>query len=141
MKIFRFIFAILALSIAVACNKAPAAPGGNVKYFQGTFDEALQQADSLHKPLFIYGYTSWCPYCKKMDRNTLSNTEVVNELNNNYICLSYDLEKDAGVDIKNKFGLDMFPVSIFLNNKGDVIAKQFGNIQPSEFLQLTKNNK
>jgi len=40
------------------------------------YKKALTISISRKAPLFIYGRTDWCPYCKKFDNTFLSNREV-----------------------------------------------------------------
>ncbi|MEE9397277.1 MAG: thioredoxin family protein [Methylococcales bacterium] len=40
------------------------------------YKDALNISVSKSAPIIIYGYTDWCPYCKKLESTLLSNTEV-----------------------------------------------------------------
>ena len=46
-----------------------------------------EKAQKENKSLFLDFYTSWCGYCKKMDRSTFVNSSVVNTMNANYVAL------------------------------------------------------
>lgn len=39
-------------------------------------EKALKQQATLHKPILVYIYASWCPHCKEFSAKVLSNREV-----------------------------------------------------------------
>ncbi len=44
------------------------------------------------KKILLLIYTTWCPYCKKMEVETLSDQEVIKYINANYIPVKIDAE-------------------------------------------------
>lgn len=55
-----------------------------------------QLSDSLTvnpKKVLLFFHTDWCAYCRKMQSATLSDPEVVHELNANYYAVSFDAEQ------------------------------------------------
>ncbi|MHC8947366.1 thioredoxin family protein [Sphingobacterium hungaricum] len=54
-----------------------------------------QLSDSLSvnpKKVFLYFHTDWCSYCKKMDRESFQNEEVIQKLNKDYYAVKLDAE-------------------------------------------------
>lgn len=66
-----------------------------IKFFHGTYEEALQQAKSESKQIFVDVYTSWCGPCKKMARDVFADEEVGKFYNDRFICLKLDAEKES----------------------------------------------
>lgn len=44
------------------------------------------------KPVFIFFHAKWCAYCKKMEREVFTNSEIVNRINQKYYAVQMDVE-------------------------------------------------
>ena len=53
------------------------------------------------KKIIIDLYTDWCGWCKVMDRNTFTNEEVINIINNKFIPIKFDAEYQEEVSFNN----------------------------------------
>lgn len=53
---------------------------------------AYLQAKSENKILIIELYTDWCTWCKKMEKETFSNPEIVELINKNFIAVRINPE-------------------------------------------------
>src|SRR5690606_22808740 len=54
-----------------------------------------QLSDSLQvkpKKVLLFFHTDWCAYCRKMEREVLSDPEVIAELNKSYYAVKFDAE-------------------------------------------------
>ena len=54
------------------------------------------------KKILVDVYTSWCGWCKVMDRKTFTNQEVVDYLNENFILVKFNAESREEVDFNGK---------------------------------------
>ena len=72
-----------------------------------TIDQAAE-AKIGSRLYFVDFYTSWCGYCKKMDRETFSDATVAKILNNYYYPVKFNAE---GSQTVNWFGKTYHPVN------------------------------
>lgn len=108
-------------------------------YFQDlTFEQALEKAKKQRKRLFIDCYTSWCGPCKYMTNTVFKQENVGDFLNNNFICLKYDMEKGEGPELMKKFGVHAFPTFVILNPDGTLRHKLVGGGEGEQFIERVK---
>lgn len=92
------IFLGIALFLGIFINAQEAAP----KEIQWV---SIEEADSLQeknpeKPLFIDIYTDWCGWCKKMDKSTFMDEQIVAKINSDYIPVKLDAETKKDISFK-----------------------------------------
>jgi len=68
---------------------SPEGPSG-VKWY--TIQEAEQLNKKVAKPIFIDTYTDWCGWCKKMDKDTFTNSVISDILNNKFYPVKFNAE-------------------------------------------------
>lgn len=69
-------------------------PKGAVNWM--SWDEMVAAMEKEPKPIFIDTYTSWCGWCKTMDKNTFSNAKIANYMNEHYYAVKMNAEmKDS----------------------------------------------
>jgi thioredoxin-related protein len=63
----------------------------------------VQEADKLNqkapRPIFVDTYTDWCGWCKKMDKETFTNSVISDILNNKFYPAKFDAEGTESVTI------------------------------------------
>lgn len=114
-------------------------PIESIKYFKGSFAEALQESKNQNKPILLDAYTNWCYWCKRLDKTTFSNNKVVSLLNNNFIVLKMNMEEGEGPSIGLKYNVTGYPTVLFFNSNGEVINGIIGYAGSAEF--ITEANK
>lgn len=103
-----------------------------------TFDQALKNAKSENKIIFIDCYTVWCGPCKHMANVVFKDQALAEYFNKNFINLKFDMEKGEGITLRKRFGVDVFPTFIFVNGDGEIIHRIVGGSDAPEFLEKAK---
>lgn len=110
-----------------------------IKFFHGTWEEALAKAEKENKLIFLDAYASWCGPCKRMAAQTFTKKEVGDFFNANFINYKMDMEKHAdGRRLSQKFHLTAYPSLYFLNGKEEVKHKIVGSQNPSGLISQGK---
>ena len=103
-----------------------------------SFEDALKEAKSSNKLVFLDAYAAWCGPCKWMEANTFKDKKVGDYFNENYINLKIDMEKGEGPAIANKYKVTAYPTMFFINGDGEVVERILGAKPADEFLQKAK---
>ena len=64
-----------------------------------TMNEAIEKQKENPKKIVVYFYAQWCLMCKKMDKDTYQNQEIVKYINENYYAVKFDAEGGEQVNI------------------------------------------
>lgn len=119
-----------------------------------TFEEALAQNEKAPKKIIVDVYTDWCGYCKLMDRDTFTNEEIINYINENFYAVKFDAESSKpivyqgvkytnsdrihGLTFKllgNEFG---YPAYVFLDEDNNVLYTRMGYQKADAFMNVLK---
>jgi thiol-disulfide isomerase/thioredoxin len=106
-----------------------------IDFLHDDWATAQQRASELDKPIFIDFHTDWCGWCKVMDDKTFSQPEVIQFMNDRFICLKVDAEKGVGRQLAMKFRIGSFPTFGVLNSQGMLVDKISGFKKPEPFLE------
>ncbi len=117
---------LLCLSAVLLVSNANAQAAAGIKFFEGTFEEALEQAGKEDKIIFMDAYASWCGPCKAMSRNVFPNKEVGDFYNEKFINLKIDWESDLGSKLHSKFPIRAYPTLMYIGADGKRIAMAEG---------------
>ncbi len=104
-----------------------------------TFDEALAAGKAEGKPIFIDFHTSWCGPCKMMNKQVFPQKVVGDFLNNAFVCVQLDAEKEAPEQAK-RYKIDAYPTMIVVDGDGNEIYRKVGaNLNPESFVSEVKS--
>ncbi|MEO9484081.1 MAG: DUF255 domain-containing protein [Ekhidna sp.] len=109
-----------------------------IKFEEGTWDEAVAKSRMTGKLIFLDAYATWCEPCAEMEEYTFTDLEVANFFNETFINVRMDMESYPGVELAEQYAIGVFPSYLFIDSNGDVTHRGCGAMDGNEFLQLGK---
>jgi len=67
-----------------------------------SWDEMVKLNEKNPKKIFIDFYTSWCGWCKVMDKNTFEDSVVAEIMAKDFYCVKFDAERKDSIQFLNK---------------------------------------
>ncbi|MGB0524184.1 MAG: thioredoxin family protein [Flammeovirgaceae bacterium] len=107
---------------------------------QAEWNAVLTLSKQQQRPIFVMVHTSWCGYCRKMERDVYTKTKVAAYHNTNFINVKIDAETEFGEGFSVKYQVDAFPGILFLNEKAGVLQQEIGYMPSKDLLYLGKES-
>ncbi|HWB64671.1 MAG TPA: DUF255 domain-containing protein [Chitinophagales bacterium] len=108
---------------------------------QPDWKDVMGKAKETHKFIFVDAYTDWCSWCKEMDKTTFTDTTVIAFMNQNFICVKMDMEKDLGADMAMKYRVNGYPTYLVFSPDGRFIERTVGYMKPFDFIKTVDKIK
>ena len=118
------------------CLASSSALAGGIEFFHGSWEEALEQAKTQDKVIFVDAYTTWCGPCKRMAKTVFTQEEVGEFYNSNFICMKIDMEKEMGLRFQEKYPVAAFPTLYYIDGNGEVVHRTKGARNANQFIEL-----
>ena len=95
--------------------------------------DVVAKAERESKPIFADFYTDWCGWCKKLDKDTFSQTSVADVMK---ALVAVHANAEDGGDyqaLAKKYGAHGFPTMVVMTAKGEEIDRIVGYLPPEGF--------
>jgi thioredoxin-related protein len=101
-----------------------------------SYKDALKKGIKEHKHVILFAHSPFCPWCRKMEHDTLSNKKVIKLLNDKYIFISIDLSLSMDIeDVPTKFLPRGTPTTYVIDpTNEDTLYTMRGYKSPKSFL-------
>ena len=129
-------------------NRSATPAPGEKKLPWLAFDAATDRAMKENKHIIVDIYTTWCGWCKVMDRQTYGNSDVADYLSQNFVLAKLNGESSAKIHWKGKMiterefarsvGVTGFPTTYFLKPNAEIVGGAPGFLRPNEMLIYAK---
>ena len=103
-----------------------------------TYSQAQDQAKKDGKILIVDFMATWCPPCKKMERETWVNPDVNDWIKKNAVAVQIDVDKDEKTS--QDLGIEAMPTVIIFKD-GKEVGREVGYQSPEELLKWLNNAK
>lgn len=129
MKCLNFICYLVFLSLAYESF-------AQVRFMNGSWQEALNEAQKQNKSIMVDFYTTWCGPCKLMTKTTFASTQVGDFAEANFIAFKVDCEKGEGIQLAQKYEVFNYPTIAFIDKNGNLLGKEIGYKNADDFLEI-----
>jgi thioredoxin-related protein len=87
----------------------------------------MTEAKHNHKYILADVYTSWCGWCKKLDRDTFSDEALAEFLGQKFVCVKANAEDNgAGTRLSRQYNVSGYPCALVFNFEGKLIGRIVG---------------
>jgi uncharacterized protein YyaL (SSP411 family) len=152
MQLIKYLTLTMLMTAAWSCT-AQNKPAEPAVINWVSFEEAVALAEKEPKNIFIDFYTSWCGWCKVMDKNTFANPVIAELMNKYFYAVKFNAEGKDPVEFRGKTynfvaqgnrgyhelaagimqGQMSYPTFVFLTPNMEIITPVSGFVKPEEF--------
>ena len=130
-RTFSLVFSGVLLALVLACGAAYAA---SVEWTDAA--SLAKKGDEAGKPRLIYFYSDYCPYCKKMEKETLENEKVISYMNEHFIASRVNTQKEQKLAME--YMVRAVPTTVLIKADGTPVDALPGYISPDMFIWVLK---
>jgi thioredoxin-related protein len=88
---------------------------------QTDMKQAWQAAQQSRRPLLLYFKMANCAYCRKLERETLADEALANDIQTRFVSAKLTLEQHA--DLVRQYQVRTFPTMVIVSPGGQVIDR------------------
>jgi len=107
----------------------------NLKW-HNTFAAGLEAAKAQGKPILVYGWATWCKFCRKYHEEVFPDPEVNGILKKDFVLVAVDL--DTNKEDAKRFSFNYPPKLVFLHPDGSRITEIPGYVPKDTFLSILR---
>lgn len=135
MKIIQLKLTILIFLLFAGFTQCSNAQSEGIKFFEGSFSDAMKKAVETHKPVMVDMSTSWCGWCRKMKANTFTDKAAADYYNEHFICIELDAEHGDGLKLAQQYHVNSYPTLIYLSPDEKLILFSEGYLEPNDLIK------
>jgi thiol:disulfide interchange protein len=104
--------------------------------WENNFNQALEKAKTAKKLVMVDIYTDWCGWCKKLDRDVYTNTQVEQNLGKEFVSVKINPENGPNnAQLARQFGTRGYPHIVFTDSAGKKVGEIRGYVTADVFLK------
>ncbi len=115
----------------------PAAPPSEIGWIK-SYEEGLKKAQKENKPLLVYFWAVWCAFCAKMDKEVLSDREVISFLKNSFVPVLLDVDDEGSFKYMGDYRVVGTPTFVIISPQGELLRGVVGYKTKEEFMDFLR---
>lgn len=101
-----------------------------------SYADGIARSKFEQKKVFLHFYADWCAACKVMEEQTFKDPGVISFLNDNYISIKVDVDREK--QTSEMFKVKLLPDTWFLAANKKIIGHRPGFISPQQLKVILK---
>jgi len=101
-----------------------------------SWEAALDEAKKTNKLIFLDAYATWCAPCKTLEKYTFTDAGVGALFNSSFINVRLDMELYPGLELAEKYEVNLYPTLLFINGSGELVHRGCGAVSVDELIAL-----
>jgi thioredoxin-related protein len=136
---------VLMVFVVTAFSAVSPTPADKAEIKWLTLEEAYMLNQKEPRKIFVDVYTDWCGWCKRMDKDTFSNSDVATYVGKNYYAVKLNAESDRSFklgeaamterQVAQQLGVSGYPTVVFIYEDFKTIEPVSGYQQPEQFMK------
>lgn len=127
---------LLLLLWACLCSYTALAQG--IAFESLSWQQALTQAHTQGKWVFVDGYTTWCGPCKSMSARAFPDSAVGAFFRAHFVSVKVDMEAGEGPMLAERYQVSLYPTLLFVSPDGVLAHKAVGYHSPRQLLDVAR---
>lgn len=127
---------VLPLLLLFLCNNPVSGKG--IHFEKASLSALMKKAEKEKKLIFIDVYATWCPPCRRMEKNVFPNDSVGDFYNSNFVSASFNFNDPADSAQIIRYEIGCFPTYLFLDAKGNLLHRASGEYPVADFIAIGK---
>jgi len=113
-----------------------------------SWNAGLRAARATGRPVLVDVYTDWCGWCKRMDRDVYSRSDIDGYLHSHFVIVRLNAESMEAESwrghsysaraLASTFEVSGYPTTIFFTSEGERLVNLPGYVEPDRFLLLLR---
>jgi thiol-disulfide isomerase/thioredoxin len=95
------------------------------------YEAGIEQAGKQNRPILALFSASWCPTCRKLATESLTDKNVIAE-SRKFVCIRVDT--DERQDLSDSHNTHLIPTTLVLNSEGTEVARLVGYYSPEDYV-------
>lgn len=142
------------ITASAGTTAAAEKPAEKIKWL--TIEQAAERIKKEPRKVMIDVYTDWCGWCKKMDKDTFTDPEVIALMNKYYYAVKLDAEGKAPITLNDHTytfkpdyrshelavallqGQMSYPTTVYLDEKFNMLAPVPGYLNAKNFAKVLR---